>query len=237
MIDVLLFGICGRMGRLAAEEISKADDLKLIAGVEYPGHQSLGSTVSGVLVQSDQDDYPAADIWFDFSLAAPATDHIERAALRGIPVVIGVTGFSTAQMETIRKHSSRIPILLAPNLSAGMGLMENLTSSAARLLPRDFETAIFELHHNRKKDVPSGTAKRLSDVLTEVGISAPITSMRAGGAVGEHQVRLVGESEEIVITHRAWSRKAFSSGVVPAIRFLIGRGPGLYTTADIYRDS
>jgi len=222
------------MGRMSAEELLNHSDLTLVCGVEHPEHPEIGQTIGGAIVIADGESLPESDVWVDFSLAGPAIMHARRAAEENKPLLLAVTGFSPAEEEEVEWLARLCPILAAPNLSAGMGAMEYIAAAATRLLPESFDAVISETHHRTKKDAPSGTAKRLSERMARFGPKPEIFSIRAGMAVGEHRVQFIGQDEELILIHRAWSRRAFSSGIPRAVRFLFGRSAGLYTLEDIY---
>jgi len=234
VIRVVLFGICGRMGKIAMDEIQGQRDLTLVAGVERAGHPREGRKIGDIPVISDGDTLPESDVWLDFSLAGPAVTHARLAADQGKALVIGATGFSQAEEEEIHWQSKRCPIMVAPNLSAGVGALENVAVAATRLLPDGFEAIITELHHKTKKDSPSGTARRIADTMAKYGPRPEIHSIRAGGVVGEHRIHFLGAEEELILVHRAWSRRAFSSGIPKALRFIVQQMAGLYSHQDIY---
>ena len=234
MIKVLLFGAAGRMGELVAEELNEQEDMTLVAGVESPGHAAIGSAIGNAPVITDSSEFPEADVWVDFSLATASFDHIRMAAESGKPVVVAVTGFDDVEINKIRTFAESCPVLMASNLSVGMGVMDRLVGETARLLGDQFDPVLSELHHSTKRDAPSGTALWLAEQIEAEGKSVEITSQRAGGAIGEHQMRFVGMDEELVITHRAFSRRAFSRGVPRAVRFIINKKPGLYSIRNMY---
>lgn len=234
MIRTVLFGACGRMGSYVAEELVSQEDIQLSAGIEKPGSEKINSIINGIKIKSEEDVVPEADVWIDFSLAVPALNHAEIAANSGTPILIGSTGFSSEQLDRIMKISKRTAVLLLPNCSVGIGVMNVLASKAATKLNDKFDASITELHHSGKVDAPSGTAKLLAMNLNGLNDNPQVLSIRSGSAIGEHELRFVGEHEEIVITHRAYSRKAFSSGVPLAVRFLNGKEPGFYDINDLY---
>jgi 4-hydroxy-tetrahydrodipicolinate reductase len=234
VIRVVLFGACGRMGTIAAGEIAGQEDFELVAGVERPNHPQVGGLIGSAPIVADEALLPDSDAWLDFSLASPSLLHARRAATLGKPLVIAATGFSSAETEEIEWLAKRCPLLVAPNLSTGVGALENLAVSATRLLSKEFDSAITETHHKTKKDAPSGTAKRIAERMAHFGSKPQVLSIRAGGAIGEHRVSFTGSEEELVIIHRAWSRRAFSSGVPRAVRFIVHQAAGLYSLQDIY---
>ncbi len=242
MIDIILFGARGRMGKIITAEFAgfeddkqEPDGLKIAAGIEREGHPDIGKTVDNVEIYSDRQTFPKADVWVDFSLAAPAVNHVEQACRNSVPIVIAATGFTGGQLKRISESSEQIPILLASNLSVGIGVMDRLLGEASYILGKEFDPVIVECHHSTKKDAPSGTALRLADTVRKSsGESPQVCAIRAGGVIGEHQARFVGKYEELIITHRAWSRQAFSRGVKRAVKFLMKKSPGLYTIKDMY---
>jgi len=234
VIRVILFGACGRMGKIAAEEICSQRDLTLIVGVERSDYPELGLMQGKYPILTDGEELPESDVWLDFSLAGPAVVHARLAAEQGKALVIAATGFSSTEEEEIHWQAKRCPIMIAPNLSAGVGTLENVAVTATRLLPEGFEAVITELHHKTKKDAPSGTARRIADTMAKYGTRPEIHSVRAGGLVGEHRIHFIGAEEELILIHRAWSRRAFSSGIPRALRFIVRQPAGLYSHQDIY---
>lgn len=225
------------MGSRVAEALTGEDDISLAGGVEAPHHPLVGQKWNSAPIVSDDDPYPSADVWVDFSLTQAALVHTRKAAQQGTPIVIGVTGFTREEEGLLLQCSEKTAILWAPNFSLGAAVLEQVGSLAARLAREHFQGAIVELHHQAKKDAPSGTALRLAQALTEAGISPSLHSLRAGGAVGEHTIRLVGRWEEVELTHRVWSRDAFLPLIPHSVRFITHQSPGLYTISDLIHPS
>ncbi len=230
MIKVILFGAAGRFGRLITAELNEHEDISLVACVESPGSEAIGKDN----IISDSDSLPEAHAWIDSTIATAAMEHIRRASIIGMPFVVATTGFTEENNQEIEQLANSFPILIAPNLSAGIGAMDQLVEDASKLLGNDFEPALFELHHSAKLDSPSGTALRLAENVKTNSKSPQIVALRAGGAIGEHRMHFVGKYEELIITHRAWSRQAFSRGVPRALRFIVNQPPGLYTIRNIH---
>ncbi len=130
-------------------------------------------------------------------------------------------------------------MLLAPNMSAGANVLFEVVQRAAELLGPGYDCEIVETHHSGKKDAPSGTALRLSEVVSaargQKSASVKMHSLRMGDVVGEHRVSFAGTGEWIELTHRALSRDAFARGALRAARFVAGARPGLYTMRDAMR--
>lgn len=240
MISILLFGARGRMGQLICEEYSpnnfKNRQISITAGVERDNHPEIGKTFFGIPIVESSGSLPSADVWVDFSLADPAMEHTRMATEIHKPIVIAATGFNDHQLDELKNLSGECPILVTSNLSIGMGVMDMIVGEAAKTLGDKFDSALVEFHHSTKRDAPSGTALRLSERIELEGFPKPQTAaLRVGGAIGEHQIRFVGHHEELVITHRAWSRQAFSSGIIRAVEFVANSAPGYYSGRDMYK--
>jgi 4-hydroxy-tetrahydrodipicolinate reductase len=248
MIRIILCGALGRMGGSVAAEIAAEDDLELGGAVEAPG---LEGSVTGVSVTSSLEELlPGGDVVVDFTNPEAALSHIEASAAAGKPIIVGTTGFAPEQLERARKAEERIPLLISPNMSAGVNLMFRVVGDVAAAL-EDFDAEIIEIHHNRKKDSPSGTAARLAEAIelarpgmervhgragmlgVRPGNELGIHSLRGGDVTGEHTVVFAGEGERFEITHRAHSRRTFARGTIRAIRFIVGKPAGRYTMNDV----
>ncbi len=174
-----------------------------------------------------------ADLLIDFTVPEASVALLGLAARAGIAAVVGTTGFSPSQLKRIRGCSRRIPVLLAPNMSRGMAVLMALVREAARRLG-DFDAAVSETHHRRKRDAPSGTALALADAAGKVlGRRVPAVSQRVGDVIGDHSLTLAGPFERIELTHRAHSRDVFARGALEAALRLARRGPGLYGMEDL----
>jgi len=248
MIRIVICGALGRMGRTVAAEIEGGKDLELAGAVEAPGVE--GSLLGVPVTDSLGDVIGGCDVVVDFTNPEAALEHIETGAGAGVPLVVGTTGFSEEQLEKARASAKRTPLLVTPNMSVGVNLMFETVERLARAL-EDFDAEIVEVHHNRKKDSPSGTAARLADAIERArtglervhgrlgipGARRPdelgIHSLRGGDVVGEHTVIFAGEGERLEITHRAHSRRTFARGAIRAVRFIVGKPAGLYSMADV----
>jgi 4-hydroxy-tetrahydrodipicolinate reductase len=248
MIRTVVCGALGRMGGTVAEEIAAEADLELAGAVEAPGREG---SVSGIEVTHDLDKLlPSCDVVVDFTNPEAALSHIEASAAAGKPIIVGTTGFTAEQLERALRAETRIPLLISPNMSAGVNLMFSVVKGVAAALA-DFDAEIIEIHHNRKKDSPSGTAARIAEAIElerpgakrvhgRVGMAGArasneigIHSLRGGDVTGEHTVVFAGEGERLEITHRAHSRRTFARGTIRAIRFIAGKPPGRYTMNDV----
>jgi 4-hydroxy-tetrahydrodipicolinate reductase len=251
MIKVIVCGALGKMGRTVVEEIAGDMELKLVGAVEAAGNAGLGTKLSGVEVKSTiLDSISSCDVVVDFTNPKAALEHIQQSSSAGKAIVVGTTGFSPDEVLIAEKAAAWVPIIISPNLSAGVNLMFTVVGEVARALP-DFDAEIVEIHHNKKKDSPSGTAVRLGYAISAVRPSARLVhgregivgarkpeeigmhSLRGGDVVGEHTVIFAGEGERFEITHRAHSRRPLARGTLRAIHFIHGKKPGLYSMADV----
>jgi 4-hydroxy-tetrahydrodipicolinate reductase len=191
---------------------------------------SYGFEVSGIVASSrDQAAVPAdVDVAIDFTVPAAVPTTLPALAARGINVVVGTTGWQAheaAMRAVVTEHG--IGVVVASNFSLGMNLYQLVVEEAARrFAPHvDFGAWIHELHHDQKKDAPSGTALTLRASMERAGFPRPIdvASTRAGFIPGTHTVGLDGPSETIELTHTVRDRAVFARGALVAARWVIGR--------------
>ncbi len=239
------------MSRAVADQIEKDPETCLAGAVEAPKHNSLGTLLYGVKVVSDlQNIIDDGDIVVDFSCPDAALSHLAEASAAGKPFITGTTGFTDGQLAEAEEVANKIPVLVSPNMSAGVNLLFRIAGEVTRALP-DFDIEIVEIHHNRKKDSPSGTAARIADIVRSTRKDSELTygregflgerpkkeigmhSLRGGDVAGEHQVIFAGEGERIELTHRSHSRLPLAVGTMKAIHFIYGSSPGLYTMDDV----
>jgi 4-hydroxy-tetrahydrodipicolinate reductase len=197
---------------------------------------------------------PSCDAVIDFTLAE-ATPGVAAACVQANkPLVIGTTGHDNAARRLIADAALHIPIVFAPNFSVGVNTLFWLTRKAAEILGPDFDLEVVEMHHRLKKDAPSGTARRLAEILTEVrnlqydsdvrhgreGMVGERTrteigmhAVRGGDVVGDHTVIYAATGERVELTHKASSRDTFAKGALRAAKWVLGRSPGLYDMQDV----
>jgi 4-hydroxy-tetrahydrodipicolinate reductase len=251
MIKVIVNGALGRMGGIVACEIDAAEDLLLAGAVDAAGHEGIGNEVCGVTTTSDLAGALAgADVAVDFTLPESAASFLEACASAGVAAITGTTGLTAMQITRAREISGNIPVLVSPNMSLGVNLLFKVTEDIAKALP-GFDIEITEIHHNRKKDSPSGTAAKLAEAALKARAGASVVhgrqgmvgerpsgeigmhSLRGGDVTGEHTVVFAGEGERVELTHRAHSRKTFATGTIRAIRFIAGKQAGFYKMSDV----
>ena len=219
-VRVLLIGAAGRMGRTVVE--LAGNDLE----IEVTAQCDLGDAIEPAMKN--------CDVAIDFSQADSIAEICRAASQHGKSLVIGTTGHSQQQRNTIEATAHSVPIVLASNFSVGVNALFWLTQKAAELLGQDFNPEIVETHHKMKKDAPSGTAKTLAEILKATRNSEiPIQSIREGEIVGEHAVIFRGPGESLELTHRAANRGIFALGALRAAKWIINKPPGLYSMQDV----
>jgi 4-hydroxy-tetrahydrodipicolinate reductase len=251
MIKVVINGALGRMGGIVACEIEAADDLTLAGAVEAAGHKGIGSIVCGIETTGDlAAALTGADVAVDFTAPESAIAFFEACSAAGVAAITGTTGLSHQQITRAREISGSIPVLISPNMSLGVNLLFKVTEDIAKALP-GFDIEITEIHHNRKKDSPSGTAVKLAEAALKARPGSNVVhgrqgmvgerpegeigmhSLRGGDVTGEHTVIFAGEGERVELTHRAHSRRTFAMGTLRAIRFIAGKQAGFYKMSDV----
>jgi 4-hydroxy-tetrahydrodipicolinate reductase len=255
-----IFGATGRMG-LTIVRLAHADpgtqivgavcdskdpglgrDVGELAGIGSVGVVTTADTGSGLL---------GADVVIDFSTASAVPMLFAVAARQRVSVVSGTTGLDDAGRRGLDKVAEAAAVLWAPNMSLGVQVLAELVQQAVKRLGAAFDVEIVEIHHKRKVDSPSGTAKRLAeaaraarpelrelhgrsgDVGARTDEEMAVLGVRGGDAVGDHTVYLLGAGERLELTHRASSRDLFAQGALVAARFLVGKPAGRYTIADV----
>ena len=167
----------------------------------------------------------AAEAMVDFTAPEAAAANVEAAIAAGVPSVVGTTGWDTAAVDRPARAAG-VAVLYAPNFAVGAVLMMRFAAEAAKLLPR---AEIVELHHESKRDAPSGTAKATAALM---GGDVPIHSVRLPGLVAHQEVILGGPGQTLTIRHDTTSREAFIPGVLLALERLSTLPPGLTVGLD-----
>ncbi|MCX8082051.1 MAG: 4-hydroxy-tetrahydrodipicolinate reductase [bacterium] len=256
---IVVCGAEGKMGSLIIQlAIQKKEEFIVKGGVEYKAHSSVGKTnSSGIFISDNLSDVMKGDeVVIDFSTPEGAIEHLKECKIKKTPFVTGVTGFNSEDMKILKESSSDIPVFYSPNMSIGVNLFFEIIKFSAKIL-KEYEIEISEIHHKFKKDAPSGTAKKIADIICNIlnrkpekvikhgragltGIRAVeeigIHSLRLGDIVGEHYVYFGGSGEVIEISHRCYNRTAFASGALKAASFIKNKKTGFYTMEDILRE-
>jgi 4-hydroxy-tetrahydrodipicolinate reductase len=241
VIPVSIHGAEGRMGLLVTDLVADAEDMNLAGLVTEAGREAAPGVFHPDLALIGQDEMaralPTAGVIIDFSLAGALDGLLDQARTLQAPLVVGTTGFSEGQQEKLRAYAREFPVVMASNFSVGIPALHMLLQLLARTLPQEFDAEQVETHHITKLDKPSGTARALAQAYTEIrgGETAPTHSQRLGGVIGEHTWTFSDQEETLVLTHRAHSRQAFLRGILPAVRFVAGRKPGLFGLVDVLK--
>lgn len=171
------------------------------------------------------------DVVIDFSSDEGARNAVRIASNHGAATLVGTTGLSQQTLAVIEVAARTQPVMIAPNTSLGVAVVNHLAGVAAALLGDRYTVNLVETHHTRKLDAPSGTALRIADTLRRAGANLPedhVHAIRSGDVVGEHTVEFAGGDERIRLTHMAGSRDLFARGALEAAAWLHGRPPGRY---------
>ena len=242
-MKIIVHGAAGRMGTEVIKLI-EADNsgLELAAAVD-------AFAANGNMLAALSDFTGEADCIIDFSNHAATASLVDYAVSNNMPLVVATTGQTPEEMKLIENAAEKIPVFFSANMSLGVALLCNLAKTAAAAFP-NADIEIVEKHHNRKLDVPSGTALMLANAVKEARPEAEyligrhengkrrpqeigIHSLRLGNVVGEHEVIISTDTQIISLKHEAQSRNLFAEGAVEAARFLCGKSAGLYKMSDL----
>lgn len=247
---VVILGISGRMGRLVFSRLKETPGFNCVGGIDrnQPDYEA------GVPVLANAADViELCDLIVDFSLPEATMSVLPVCVKHGKGMVIGTTGYGKSQLEKLQTASKTIPILLSYNMSVGVAMMRKLVRQMAGFFPGQYDVEIIEKHHKDKKDAPSGTAYLLGRDIAERrkidlsekavfgrnGVSlrkkdeVTFHSIRGGSIVGDHEVRFIGDSDQIVISHSAFDRAVFTDGVVLSLEFIKDKKNGWYNLEDV----
>lgn len=177
----------------------------------------------------------------DFSTADAVPETVERLAPLGIAMVVGTTGW-TGQLQRVRDTVAAhgAGLVHGANFSIGVQVFYRVVARAAELLAADtdYDPWLYEIHHRRKRDAPSGTLKELRQVMERAGYARPLdaASNRAGAVPGTHVVGFDSEADTITLEHRARNRDGFARGALQAARWLVGR-TGFHEFGNIWEET
>jgi len=260
MIKICVAGAAGRMGSTLLRE-ALSSGFEVVSGVEAPGNPNVGKTLreagiceSEARIFSAEDLREAvrdADVYISFTTPEAEVSNIPVVASLGKRIVMGTTGLSEEQMRIVRGAiEGRVPAVISPNYAIGVNILFKMIKMLG-ILPQNYDFSIVEAHHTGKRDAPSGTAKRLGEIISEArgyrslihgreGISVrksdelEILSVRAGGIPGVHDIIIAGPHEMIRIEHVAFSRRVFAQGALYAAEWVCRqKKPGVYSMDDV----
>ncbi|XHH08469.1 MAG: 4-hydroxy-tetrahydrodipicolinate reductase [Candidatus Bathyarchaeia archaeon] len=260
MLKLCVAGAAGRMGQAIIRE-ANAKGIQTVGAIESPSCPALGKSLRCLGI-SEQDTtilscdqiasaLSEADVFISFT--APAADliNIPIVAAQGKRIILGTTGFTPEQKNTIiEAMNGKVPAVFSPNYSLGVNVFFKL-AEALKAFPAEYDFSINEIHHTGKKDAPSGTALKLGEIVSNMrgynktvtgreGNSPrqpgelEITSLRAGGVPGVHDLIVAGPHEMLRIEHTAFSRDALAQGAVYAAKWVSKQTtPKVYSMADV----
>ncbi len=257
--SIVIMGAGGRMGTTIAQ-LAQERQIPIAGFIDRP--EALQTLSSGSIPCESE---PAAllaqikkTVLIDFTAPHVTMATLPIAEQYQTPMVIGTTGFTEVEKNKLAESAQKLPLFLSPNMSIGVSALLATLPRLVKALGNDYDLEMVEMHHNKKKDAPSGTALRLAECLAEakewnladVGCYARdgligerpkneigIQTLRGGDVVGVHTVYFVGEGERIEVTHHAHSRSTFASGALRASQWLAQQKPGkLYSMQDVFGD-
>lgn len=263
---IAVMGAGGRMGRMITQVLMQDDAIDLVAGTTIPHCPLLGTDLGLVVAENPtslgipitdnaSDAITQADVIIDFTAVGATLNHLALCEQHGTKAVIGTTGFTPQQEQTIADYATKNGCIFAPNYSVGVNILLSLCEQVAGLLPADeFDIEILEMHHKHKVDAPSGTALGLGRA-TALGrgvdhehvkktVRSGITgarpqgeigyaTLRGGSVIGDHTVMFACDDERIEISHKAVNRALFAKGAVRAAKWLSTQPNGLYDMKDV----
>jgi len=214
VIRVAVAGAAGKMGEAVCEAVEGADDTRLVGRAD----PALGVELADVLGD--------ADVVVDFTVPDTALANVKACLDASVHAVVGTTGFDLDAARAAAEASSA-NCFVAPNFAIGAVLLMEVAQTIAPHMP---ECEIVELHHDRKLDAPSGTAKRTQELIDAAGgnVHQPIHSVRLPGLVAHQEVIFGGEGQTLALRHDSIDRRSFMPGVLLAVR-KVGELPDRFT--------
>lgn len=265
MINTIIVGPRGKMGRLITQIAADSEVLNLVAGVGPRGRDYIGQDLGqvtllgrelGVLVVDDLAEViDKCDVIIDFSTKEMGLEVLRLAKEHKKALVCGTTGFSSEEMALFREAGETIPMLYAANTSKLVNVMNKLLQLATSAIGEETDIEIVEMHDRWKKDAPSGTAKEMGELIahelgTELSDLAVYgregTGERKPGTIGYHSVRMGdtpsshtvffgGFGERLEISHHSTDWRGFAKGACDCAIFLAKQSPGYYFVSDVLK--
>ncbi|KYP97680.1 dihydrodipicolinate reductase [Sodalis-like endosymbiont of Proechinophthirus fluctus] len=262
-IRIAVSGAGGRMGRQLIQAVVQSKQATLGAALsrassglcEVDAGELAGTSALGIKIRDNltaiKEDF---DILIDFTRPDASLAYLDFCRRHRKGIVIGTTGFSNAQKETINAAAQETGIVFAANFSVGVNLMLKLLEKTAQVMGAEADIEIIEAHHRHKVDAPSGTALAMGETIAGAlgsdlahcavysregnsgerkAKSIGFATVRAGDIVGEHTAMFAKIGERLEITHKASSRMTFASGAVRAAVWLFDQKKGLYDMVNV----
>jgi 4-hydroxy-tetrahydrodipicolinate reductase len=234
MIKLGIAGVCGKMGKRIYELARQDKDFEIALALERRGIPEIGKELGKIKISSSPDGMFLIDVFIDFTIAEASEASLDYVARYKKALVLGTTGLNDEQVKKVQEVSKVVPVVFSPNMSIGVNTLFSVLPELAKRLGPDYSIEIVEAHHKTKKDAPSGTAKKLAEVLTNAtGRDIPTHSVRLGDIIGDHTVIFCGNSERIEIKHQAHTRDLFVLGALKAAKWVADKPAGLYNMQDV----
>lgn len=230
-VKIALFGAAGRMGQEILRCAPLNSHVRIIHAYDVA---CVGEIIHKHEIEAAPSELPdEVRAIVDFSSPLALTHNLSLALKKRIPYVSGVTGFTTDPQPAFERAAKEIPVIYAANIAPGMNVMFLLAAQAAKVLP-EFKRYLTEIHHTAKKDIPSGTALKLADMIhSATQQPTEISSLRVGDVIGEHRLIFGGPGERLEIVHHADSRAVFAHGALKAAEWIVDKAPGYYSMGDV----
>ena len=247
MINIMLSGANGKMGKVITRLAADMEDINICAGVDINTESDAFP-----VFKSPYDFDGTPDVIIDFSHPSVFDTLMDYAVEKGVAIIMATTGLSEENRARLVTESSKIPVFFSANMSLGVNLLIDLAKKATAILEENFDIEIIERHHNQKIDAPSGTALAIADAIADVAIGSKnyvydrhsvrkkrskdeigIHAVRGGTIVGQHDVIFAGRDEVITLSHSATSKEVFAVGAIRAAKFIASKASGLYDMNDI----
>lgn len=266
--SIAVNGACGRMGKAIIRKLSEDNELSLVCAFdvknfgkdagELAGVGKLGVSIASSEKVEEEISKQKPDVVIDFTNPEASLSLVKRIAKLGVNFVIGTTGFSETMLKEIESEivKNKASAVISPNMSIGVNIFFKIMENAARML-KEHEVEIVEIHHDKKKDAPSGTALKIAEIIArqrgrelgdivkfgrEKGVYGKrkreeifVHAIRGGDVAGEHHAIFFGDAERIEIVHKASSRDIFAIGALKAAKFIADkkRESKIYSMHDV----
>jgi len=236
MIKLGIAGVCGKMGRRIFELAAQDKDFEVALALEKKGTPVIGKELGKIKVSSSPDGLFLVDVLVDFTTPEATEINLDYVARYKKALVLGTTGLNDAQLKKVEDVSRVVPVVFSPNMSVGVNVLFAILPEIAKKLGADYSIEIVEAHHKAKKDAPSGTAKKLAQILADITRrEIPTHAIRLGDIIGDHTIIFCGNSERIEIKHQAHTRDLFALGALKAARWVHNKPAGLYSMQDVLK--
>lgn len=243
MLKISIVGCTGKFGAMIAKKVCESEELILVNAIGRKGNKYIGQDVSSIIggqelklkIKDSIIEADDCDVFIDCTNADTfLNDNYEQYLQMEKPVVIATTGFDEEGINKLNEISKKIPVMQSGNFSIALHNFIETLKFAAASISDDTDVSIIELHHNQKKDAPSGTAIMIKEALINSNArlnneNVHISSIRGGTIVGEHQVIFANCNDEVIeFKHRISSREALASGAIEVSKWLVKQQNGFY---------